>query len=54
MFLLTSTSTFTEGVPKGARCIEVRAKGELKSKQPAYNGEVFGKVRYKGSDESVS
>mmetsp|Transcript_15772 Transcript_15772/g.45063 ORF Transcript_15772/g.45063 Transcript_15772/m.45063 type:complete len:226 (-) Transcript_15772:398-1075(-) len=42
-----------EGVPKGARCIEVRAKGELKSKQPAYNGEVFGKVRYKGSDESA-
>jgi len=42
-----------EGAPKGARCIQVYANGNLTSKKPAYNGEVFGKIRYKGSGESA-
>ena len=42
-----------QGTPKGARCVEFRAMGNLKSKQPAYNGEIFGKLRYNESGESA-
>lgn len=42
-----------EGVPKSARCVIVTAKGTLKGKKPAYNGEVFGRVRYGNSGESA-
>lgn len=43
----------SEGAPKGARCVEFRATSDFKSKKPAYNGEIFGKIRYKGSGESA-
>ena len=42
-----------EGVPKGARCVQFKAIGNNKSKKAAYNGEIFGKVRYAGSNESA-
>ncbi|UPR03646.1 hypothetical protein HOP50_13g69760 [Chloropicon primus] len=42
-----------EGVPKGARCVEFKAIGNNKSKKPSYNGEIFGKIRYAGSNESA-
>mmetsp|Transcript_13978 Transcript_13978/g.35256 ORF Transcript_13978/g.35256 Transcript_13978/m.35256 type:complete len:253 (+) Transcript_13978:974-1732(+) len=41
------------GSPANARCILVKATSTLKSDKPAYNGEVFGRVRYKGDDDSA-
>lgn len=43
----------SEGAPKGARCVEFRANSDFKSKKPAYNGEIFGKIRYSGSGDSA-
>jgi hypothetical protein len=41
------------GVGKGPKCLEVTADAEGKSGKPAFNSEVFGKVRFSATGESA-
>eukprot|EP00873_Tetraselmis_striata_P035871 jgi/Tetstr1/456135/TSEL_042904.t1 len=41
------------GVPKDAKCLEVTAEAEGKASKPAFNSEVFGKVRFASTGESA-
>lgn len=41
------------GVPKDAKCLEVTAAAEGKASKPAFNSEVFGKVRFAETGESA-
>lgn len=43
----------SQGTPKDARCIQVTATGELKGNKPAFNGEIFGRVRYANGESAI-
>lgn len=42
-----------EGVPKNALCVDVTAGISYTNKKPAYNSEVFGRVRYQNGESAL-
>jgi hypothetical protein len=42
-----------EGVPKNTECIQVNAKAAYTSNKPAYNSEVFGRVRLPNGESAL-
>ena len=41
------------GVPKGTECVQVKAKAAYTSNKPAYNSEVFGRVRLPNGESAL-